>query len=64
MQEKVVAQKIQEQELKKKQQEQASKAYMKNVYDTLKDGKLGDIKVDRKTQAMLYHGWYSLIILL
>ena len=29
---------------------------MKNVYDTLKDGKLGDIKVDRKTQAMLYHG--------
>jgi len=56
MQEKVVAKKIQEQELKKKQQEQASKAYMKNVYDTLKDGKLGDIKVDRKTQAMLYHG--------
>ena len=56
MQEKVVAQKLQEQELKKKQQEQASKAYMKNVYDTLKDGKLGDLKVDRKTQAMLYNG--------
>lgn len=56
MQEKVVAQKLQEQELKKKQQEQASKAYMKNVYDTLKDGKLGEIKVDRKTQAMLYNG--------
>ena len=56
MQEKVVAQKLQEQELKKKQQEQASKAYMKNVYDTLKDGKIGDIKVDRKTQAMLYNG--------
>ena len=56
MQEKVVAQKLQEQELKKKQQEQASKAYMKNVYDTLKDGKLGELKVDRKTQAMLYNG--------
>jgi hypothetical protein len=56
MQEKVVQQKLQEQELKKKQQEQASKAYMKNVYDTLKDGKLGEIKVDRKTQAMLYNG--------
>jgi len=56
MQEKVVAQKLEEQELKKKQQEQASKAYMKNVYDTLKDGKLGEIKVDRKTQAMLYNG--------
>lgn len=56
MQEKVVAQKLQEQELKQKQQEQASKAYMKNVYDTLKDGTLGDLKVDRKTQAMLYNG--------
>ncbi len=56
MQEKVVAQKLQEQELKKKQQENASQEYMKNVYETLKEGKLGDIKVDRKTQAMLYNG--------
>jgi len=56
MQEKVVAQKLKEQELKKKQQEQASQQYMKNVYETLKEGKLGDIKVDRKTQAMLYNG--------
>ena len=56
MQEKVVAQKLQEQELKKKQQENASQAYMKNVYETLKEGKLGDLKVDRKTQAMLYNG--------
>jgi len=56
MQEKVVAQKLKEQELKKKQQENASQAYMKNVYETLKEGKLGDLKVDRKTQAMLYNG--------
>lgn len=56
MQEKVVAQKLKEQELKKKQQEQASQQYMKNVYETLKEGTLGDIKVDRKTQAMLYNG--------
>ncbi len=56
MQEKVVARKLQEQELKKKQQENASQEYMKNVYETLKEGKLGDIKVDRKTQAMLYNG--------
>jgi len=56
MQEKVVAQKLQEQELKQKQQENASQAYMKNVYETLKEGTLGDIKVDRKTQAMLYNG--------
>ena len=56
MQEKVVSRKLQEQELKKKQQENASQAYMKNVYETLKEGKLGDLKVDRKTQAMLYNG--------
>ena len=56
MQEKVVAQKLKEQEMKKKQQENASQAYMKNVYETLKEGKLGDVKVDRKTQAMLYNG--------
>lgn len=56
MQEKVVAQKLQEQEMRKKQQEQASKEYMSNVYHTLKDGKIGDLKLDKKTQAMLYNG--------
>lgn len=56
MQEKVIAQKLQEQEMRKKQQEQASKQYMENVYNILKDGALGELKVDRKTQAMLYNG--------
>tara|TARA_R110000796_G_scaffold46369_5_gene112067 strand:+ start:1168 stop:2460 length:1293 start_codon:yes stop_codon:yes gene_type:complete len=56
MQEKVVAKKIAEQEMKKAQQEQASKQYMSSVYETLKDGSLGDIKVDKRTQAMLYNG--------
>jgi len=56
MQEQVVARKLEEQEMKRKQQEQASQQYMSNVYETLKDGKLGDIKVDKKTQAMLYNG--------
>lgn len=56
MQEKVVARKLQEQELKKKQQEQASQQYMKNVYNTLKSGTIGDIKLDKKTQAMIYNG--------
>ena len=56
MQEKIVVKKLEEQDLKKKQQEQASKKYMSNVYETLKEGSLGDIKVDRKTQAMLYNG--------
>ena len=56
MQEKVVASKLKEQDLKKKQQEQASKDYMENVYNTLKDGALNDIKIDKKTQSMLYNG--------
>ena len=56
VQEKVVASKLKEQDLKKKQQEQASKDYMENVYNTLKDGALNDIKIDKKTQSMLYNG--------
>jgi len=56
MQEQVVMQKIQEQDLKKKQQQNASQEYMENVYNTLKDGQLGDLKIDRKVQTMLYNG--------
>lgn len=56
MQEKIVQRKLEEQQLKKKQQEQASQQYMKNVYETLKEGALGDLKIDKKTQAMLYNG--------
>ena len=56
MQEKVVAQRLQEQELKQKQQAEASKQYMNNVYHTLKDGNLGDMRLDKKTQALLYNG--------
>lgn len=56
MQEKVIAQKLQEQQMKKQQQEQASHQYMENVYNTLKEGNLGDVKLDKKTQSMLYNG--------
>jgi len=56
MQEKVVAQKLQEQQLKQKQQEQASKQYMHNVYETLKEGKVNDLKIDKRTQSLLYNG--------
>jgi len=56
MQEKVVAQKLQEQQLKQKQQEQASKQYMHNVYETLKEGKVNDLKLDKRTQSLLYNG--------
>ena len=56
MQEKVVAKRLQAQQMKKKQQQQASENYMKNVYNTLKDGKVGQTRVDRKTQSLLYNG--------
>ena len=56
MQEEVVMYKLQEQELRKRQQQQASHQYMENVYNTLKEGSLGELKIDRKTQAMLYNG--------
>ena len=56
MQEKMVAQKLAEQEEKKAQQEQAAQQYMDNVYTTLSEGKLGDIKLDRKLQNHLYSG--------
>lgn len=56
MQEKVVAAKLQEQDMKRKQQEQASQNYMKNVFETLKDGAIGDTKIDKKTQSFLYNG--------
>ena len=56
MQEKVLAKKLEEQEMRKAQQQKASHQYMENVYNTLKEGSLGDLKVDRKTQSMLYNG--------
>lgn len=56
MQESVVARRLEEQEMKKQQQQQASHQYMENVFNTLKEGSLGDIKIDKKVQSMLYNG--------
>lgn len=56
MQESVVAQKLAQQENMRKQQQTAANAYMQNVYDTLKNGDLGGVKLDKKTQGMLYAG--------
>ena len=56
MQEQIVAQQLAEQEHKKAQQEEAAAVYMDNVYNTLSEGKLGDIKLDRKVQNHLYAG--------
>jgi hypothetical protein len=56
MQEEIVARKLAEQEVQKKRQEQASKQYTENVYNTLAKGELGGVKLDRKTQSVLYSG--------
>ena len=56
MQESIVAQKIAEQEQMKAQQEHAAAAYMDNVYEALKPSELSGIKLDKKTQSMLYAG--------
>ena len=56
MQEQLVQAKIQEQEYKKQQQEQAAEAYMQNVFEALRPGEINGLKLDKKTQAQLYSG--------
>ena len=56
MQEQVIAQRLQYQEEQRKKQEQASRAYMDNVYKTLEQGDLNGIKLDKKVQGLLFQG--------
>ena len=56
MQAQVVQQKLAQQEQMKKQQAVQAQKYMHNVYETLKPGELNGIKLDRRTQEMLYAG--------
>jgi len=56
MQEQIVARQLAEQEARKEQQEKAAKVYMDNVYNTLVAGEVGGIKLDKKTQSLLYSG--------
>jgi hypothetical protein len=56
MQEEVIARKLAEQEHKKEQQAQQARVYTENVYNTLVSGDLNGIKLDKKTQSMLYSG--------
>ena len=56
MQEEIVARQLAKQEEMKSQQENAAKAYMDDVYNTLSVGQLGDVKLDKKTQGLLYTG--------
>mgnify|MGYP006274713091 CR=1 FL=1 len=56
MQEKIVARELAEQEAKREQQTKAAQQYTDNVYSTLVGGELGGIKLDKKTQSLLYSG--------
>lgn len=56
MQESVIAQQLANQEQKKNQQAQAAKIYTESVYNTLSASELSGIKLDRKTQSLLYSG--------
>lgn len=56
MQEQIVQAKIQEQEYRKQQQEQAAEAYMQNVFEALRPAEINGLKLDKKTQAQLYSG--------
>jgi hypothetical protein len=56
MEEQVVAQQLAKQEHMRNQQQKQAKMYMENVYQTLEPGDLNGIKLDKKTQGLLYTG--------
>jgi hypothetical protein len=56
MQEQVVAQKLKQQEQLRKQQEMQAQNYMASIYNTLEPGDINGVKLDKRTQAMLYAG--------
>lgn len=56
MQEEIVQSKLAEQEMIKRQQEEAAQAYVQNVFEALRPGEIGGIKLDKKVQAYLYNG--------
>lgn len=54
MQEEVIAAQLAQQEQMKQQREEAMKQYVENVYQTVRNGELNGIKLDKKTQAFLF----------
>ena len=56
MQARIVQQKLAQQEQLKRQQQAQAQAYMQNVYNTLAPGEIGGVKLDRRTQELLYTG--------
>lgn len=56
MTERQVAYKLQQQEALRRQQAEQAQVYMDSVYKTLEPGELNGIKLDRKTQNLLFTG--------
>lgn len=56
MQEQRINQKLKAQDDMRKSQLEASKHYVHDVYETLKPAELSGLKLDKKTQGMLYSG--------
>jgi hypothetical protein len=56
MQEEMIQMKLEEQEYKRQQQEQAAEAYMQNVFEALRPAEINGLKLDKKVQAHLYSG--------
>jgi len=56
MQEKVVQARLAQQEQMREQQQAAAQQYMQNVYDTVATADINGLKLDKKTQGLLYNG--------
>lgn len=56
MQEEVVRYQVEQQELRKQQQEEAAETYQQNVFEALRPGEINGLRLDKKTQAQLYSG--------
>lgn len=56
MQQQILERKLQQQEQMKMQQQAAAEAYMDSVYKALEPAEINGVKLDKKTQSMLYAG--------
>lgn len=56
MQEEMIQSRLAEQEMFQQQQEQAAQVYVQNVFETLRNGELNGVRLDKKVQSFLYNG--------
>jgi hypothetical protein len=56
MQEQVIQQRVQQQQETQKRQQEQAQVYQENVYKALEGGALNGVKLDNKTQNLLFSG--------